>query len=325
MDDLKPSSQLDMRIRVELVNYFLMNVLPTLPSPIGEELSAPSVGVVTTIGYAPEDSYRREVMRVMTSRWLDHYRRLNMRVVVHDSAGFRPDWDGMEVVDYRNYSVFSLLGMFPLEHDGDHSRGYDPSKEYRYELHKFYDIDKSATFTHTRFELAALFQLEAVLTVDFDEFLYCANSFPEKRSPKVDINTYPGQIEVLRRLIAARQDKEILLADFVPRKRVEEPIQECLMNAAAEGRSIFNCVSDMSEASINSPKLKKALHTKIRCPFTHFHGSCVELRYDVAYECECARYYPPATQCAVVHFEFKVKNRYKLNLNASANNMVFLA
>jgi hypothetical protein len=327
MDDLKVQAADMLTHRVELVNYALLNAIPPLPAADNAPgtTPVPTVGVITTIGYAPDDAYRRQVMEAMIARWMDHYRHLNMRIVVHDASRFGVPHSSASNVHYFNYSVFSLLGISPLAPDGNHSRGYDPSKQVRYELHKLFDIDKSATYTHARFELAALFGLESVLVIDFDEFLYCANPLMMKGDAPVNVSSYAGQIEALRRMIALHQGSEINLPDFVPKKRVDDPIQSCLMNRTIGGESIFNCLSDLSHVSVNSPKLKKALHTTISCPFTHFHGSCVEHRYEEPYFCECQRFYPQHTQCAIVHYEFKVKNRYKTNINASASELVYLS
>jgi hypothetical protein len=317
--DHRPPAESPGTVRAELANYFLFKALPSLPKPSSTVVAVPNVAAITTICYGSAFTDRQSAMNIISQKWVEHYRRLNFRVVIHDVVGQRTDYANESLIDYHPFSILSLLGVSPS--GGHGARKYDPSTKYNDKLHLLYDSDKVNTYTHARFEMAAVYDIDFTLIIDFDEFLYCKKGIPG--TTVMNSNTYEAQIRLIGELLAANKDKsnEISLADLVPHKIVDMPIQACMKSKSEAGESIFSCISTIDRAVVNSPKLKKGFHTRLACPYTHFHTAGLFHRDINPYWCEGPITYPPAHMCTIVHFEFKTANRYVVNTELPPNEL----
>ena len=317
----KPQASYAELERAQFSNYFLLNVLPALPVASAGDV-VPTVAAITTICYGSAYNDRQSAMNIVSKQWVAHYRRLNFRVVLYDVVGQRTDFADTPFVDYHPYSILSILGV--TAEAGGGAPKYDPSTKYVDKLHLLYDSDKINTYTHSRFEMAAVYDMGNTLIIDFDEFLYCKNGL--SGSAASTRNTYENQIKKIDQLLLANKESgnEIALSDLVPHQRVDMPIQACMRNMSEVGESIFSCISSIDHAVVNSPKLKKGLHTVLACPYTHFHNAGLFHRDINPYWCEGPITYPNAQICTMVHFEFKVLNRYLLNTVLSPNELASL-
>jgi hypothetical protein len=93
--------------------------------------------------------------------------------------------------------------------------------------------DKTLTLTHCRFEAKAVFGIDNVLAVDFDEFLYCPQGGFDPKVQARYINAYVkyhrennvDQITIPQRFVANRT----------------ESVRKCVTEKVLKGQNIFTC------------------------------------------------------------------------------------
>lgn len=267
--ELRPIDSDPFIYRNLIYNYFILNVLPSYSSLQikNSNLIIPNIAVITTICYGSSNNNSQNAMNIISKNWIQHYQKLNMRIILYDVIGQRLENQNDLYINYHHYSIFSLLKISPPLNNNN-ERNYDPSINYAQSLTVFYDSDKSCTYTHARMEMSAIYNINNTLIIDFDEFLFCkdVSSIINNPNNQNNIYNYDIQIKLINKLINENNEIELSLSDLVPHKRIDMPIQDCLRNTTLKNESIFNCISSIDYATINSPKLKKALNTAITCP-----------------------------------------------------------
>lgn len=208
-------------------------------------------------------------------------------------------------VDYRNYTIMSLMGG-----SANHATvPFSDREDAHAGRHGFeFDLDKSLSLTQCRFEARSKYGLETALVSDFDEFLFC--------SPGRNINsTAKAQQDIINKCIEdfSRRGIEQVTVDKVQllRKSVNETVTRCLSRQvleAANGGSIFDCFPSVMD--IDHVNNVKSIHLSYACPYTNFHHSCAPTSDTLnAYDCLCKSEH--TEQCYLVHLSLTQSNHHR--------------
>ena len=123
------------------------------------------------------------------------------------------------------------------------------------------------TLAHRRFEAKALYYIDTVLVVEYDEFLYCAVVSATASAQGEWINSYLSQMKA----ISARQ---VELTQGVVANRTASP-RGCVAEKAAGVQSIFDCSS--SYLFYNGAHSVKSVHLNHSLLSSHRALQCVSL------------------------------------------------
>jgi hypothetical protein len=148
-------------------------------------------------------------------------------------------------------------------------------------------------------ELRSLFQIEQVLVVDGDEFLFCDTH----GSP-------PGMSLQAMQKHAIQTTIQTALADGVEEIDIErngpvgwqgKPIESCINKAVISNQSLFGCY-DSSQFRVLQ-YASKHFAMKHVCPFTGVHASCQYINHanskKVVFPCQCEK--KKIQNCFIIH------------------------
>jgi len=222
------------------------------------------------------------------------------------------DWDKLV---YHNYTMLSVVDSTTDGVMYDNTEGVVPGEDLPAEAKKkggpnamgaeerkwLTDRDKSLTFTQCRMEVDAIWGIQDVLTVDFDEFLYC----PEAPATPQD------QYDFIHNKVNEERDKgihSIQIYQRVPTNTTDLLPRECMLKVLENGdASIFECYGPYE--AIVAAHSYKSLEMGHLCPVQNYHqGHNTDRGYRI-YECGDRNYLNLDTKsCALLHLTTKPKD-----------------
>lgn len=297
------------------------------------------IAVCTIIPYTSSDPSKSVVNNAILAEWIRHYSSLGITPIIYDRDGANQNAifghsaykeaqgivsvNNESTVIYHNYTIRGLLDPSKRGMKYDNSElpknGLDKSTlEHRLSRFEAQGHDKTLTFTQCRFEAKAVHDFETVLVVDFDEFLYCSPAQSTRESQR----KYIHDVLIAGNKVIGHEQLSVpqrLLYNKTTNAR------DCLVEAAASGRSIFSCFA--SYQFYIGGHSSKSIHLGHFCPLTNYHQSCAN-DAPRAYNCLCQNYrirpnnrYPhranePGRECSFLHISSNSKaynaNRYPL-------------
>ena len=286
---------------------------------MGTRLKKMKSAVCLSIPYTSTDNVKAGGNGAMLLEWIRYYALLGFKVLVYDRDGANKhhvygskygESQKIRIPPGRLvYHPYTIRGLLDPSRDGlkyDNTEGYiannleeENKRRSRYESQGH---DKVQTLTHCRFEAKALFGIENVLVVDFDEFLYCPVAQPTLRAQASWINQY-----FLRS--KSQGVDQIQFTQRVVGNKTESP-RDCVVKNSEEGNSIFDCFG--SYLYYNGAHSVKSMHLGHSCPLTGYHTACPSDEIPRSHNCLCKtilmksnNWRPYETrkgrECAVIH------------------------
>ena len=163
-------------------------------------------------------------------------------------------------------------------------------------------------------EVRALYDIQSVLVVDADEFLYCENGQGDDthKAPQSTASLGNVQREAVQALLNTEKMKGIDQLSFT-RYSAKSVVgygirnrQQCMADAARSAtRSIFSCFAPINQRRGNF--LPKSIALNYKCPGANTHESCVSVSRPGT--CSCLTAVP--TNCFVIHVRLEPLKREK--------------
>ena len=175
--------------------------------------------------------------------------------------------------------------------------------------------DKVNTFTHCRFEAKAVYGIDRVLTVDFDEFLYCTAAPPnppalEAHKAFLESNSNKRNKEPFRMpraegaLTATAQDlsrylhsqtaamqagglQQLTFAQRLTMNKTSST-KDCVISQAKAKKTVFSCYG--SYRFERAGHSIKSFHLGTMCPLTGYHQACPAPSVPRALDCACPNF-----------------------------------
>ena len=246
-----------------------------------------------------------------------------LRDAAHTRALFGRDRP-FQRLHYFNYTIRGLLdpARSGLKYDNTERKPGASWGDGKNDLRPRYEAqghDKVNTFTHCRFEAKAVYGIDRVLAVDFDEFLYCPSAPPNAPALKehlafLESNSLPGS-SGKKRAKAAKLDppraegvlaataadlsaylhtqtaqiqagglQQLTIAQRLTMNKTSSAL-ECLVERAKERKSILSCYG--SYRYERAGHSIKSFHLGTMCPLTGYHQACPAPSVPRALDCGC--------------------------------------
>ena len=278
-----------------------------------------SSAVCLSIPYTSTDIEKATANGAILLEWIRYYAVLGFKVLIYDRDGanshhiFGSKYGESQKIRIPKgrlvYHPYTIRGILDPSSKGLHydntetilqnEDGEDNLRLGRYESQGH---DKVQTLTHCRFEAKALYGIENVLVVDFDEFLYCPVVAATAKAQSGWINQYfmhmknlgVSQIEFTQR--------------FVGNKTLSP--RNCVIDKTKRGESIFDCFG--TYFVYNGAHSIKSMHLDHSCPLTGYHAACPSNTIPRSHDCLCTSIlmksnnwkpyeHRKGRECAVVH------------------------
>lgn len=241
-----------------------------------------------------------------------------LRDAAHTRALFGRDRP-FQHLHYFNYTIRGLLdpARSGLKYDNTERKPGASWGDGKNDLRPRYEAqghDKVNTFTHCRFEAKAVYGIDRVLAVDFDEFLYCPSAppnapalkehmvFVEKNSVGKKAKSKPMEvpraegvlattaadlsayIHAQTALIQAGGLQQLTIAQRLTMNKTSSAV-DCLVQRAKEYKSVLTCYGSYRyERAAHSIK---SFHLGTMCPLTGYHQACPAPSVPRALDCAC--------------------------------------
>jgi len=168
------------------------------------------------------------------------------------------------------------------------------------------------TLTHCRFEAKAVHNIDTVLVVDFDEFLFCPIAHA---APRAQATFFHNFVQYHH----GRGVEQVML----PQRLVSNTTastRDCIVERVKADKSFFSCFAPF-EYYMGGHSVK-SLHIGHVCPVTGYHQACPGLDAPRSYDCVCDNHQTRQNpwrpfqkniknrECAVVHLSTN-KNNYR--------------
>jgi hypothetical protein len=249
-----------------------------------EENRLADVAVCAVRPYASSDLASSRAWEAMFSEWIHHYTKLGVRIFVYERPEFSHanTFQDLKSVTFYNFTMFTavLESLNKQIRFSSETLRFLPENAHRNHMND----DKVATLTHCRFEIRALYGIDNVMALDFDEFLYDSNRLP----------TYADQIKGIETALRLMKNNHIEQNTFDQKlpcllsEENESSFKNCIssktphpdskMALASTGKrkkeSILACFGPMSKSAPNT----KSIQVGFACPILGFHHSC---EYDI--------------------------------------------
>jgi hypothetical protein len=298
------------------------------------------MGICLAIPYTSSDPEKEIGNGAILFDWVRYHTALGIKVIIYDRDGsnrrhlfdsaygraMKYDTDKVSSLNVV-YHPFTIRGLLDETRKGmrydntelkDEKKTADEDAFFRSRFES-QGHDKTQTLTHCRFEAKALYGIDNVLVIDFDEFLYCPPGGTTAKS----------QGDYIRRLVHLHRVQGIEQLTIPQRfvGNMTSSPRNCVVSRAKQGKSIFDCFS--SYKFYNGGHSVKSLHIGHKCPLTGYHQACTgPADAPRSYDCLCDsrlmrqnNWRPYAhredRECAVMHLSTKVNNYivplYKFN------------
>jgi hypothetical protein len=242
----------------------------------------PNKALCIATPYATSDEEKMVANGAMLAEFVNYYSKLGFRVFLYDRGGSHREhlFDSDYIIkrnltldfEYFDYTIRGLLENEAWSNKYDNMIFEDD--KFAIQKRDEQDLDKTLTLTHCRFELKSAYQIETVLILDYDEFLFVPGV-----SSLSNLRQNMDKLINIAKLEGVEQS--MFLQRWVAPK--ELPPRNCLMQQAKNGSSIFDCFGPYRFLAGNMQE--KSLHLKHACPVTDYHYACSHAGYN--YNCNC--------------------------------------
>lgn len=291
-----------------------------------KNITSYAAAVCLSIPYTSTDTDKEIANGAMLLEWIRYYTLLGFKVLIYDRDGanshhiFGSKYGESQKIRFPSgrlvYHPYTIRGILDLSSKGlrydnteielNNNHGADNLRLGRFESQGH---DKVQTLTHCRFEAKALYGIENVLIVDFDEFLYC---------PIVP-STIKAQSDWIHRYFQRMKNEGINQIEFTQRvvgNKTTSP-RDCIIKKTIDGQSIFDCFG--TYLVYNGAHSIKSMHLGHSCPLTGYHTACPTNEIPRSHDCLCKSYlmksnnwkpyeHRKGRECAVVHLSTNIKS-----------------
>jgi hypothetical protein len=288
-----------------------------------------NIAICLVVPYTSNDPEKREANGAMLYEWIRYHNKIGLKIIVYDRD--RSNWQfifnstfaralGVNKpldLDYYGYTIRGLLDPAHAGFQYDNTEADVELKEKkliseRAGRYQNQGHDKVLTLTQCRFEAKAIHNIDTVLVVDFDEFLYCPIAHPAPRAQGTFFHNFVQYHH-------GRGVEQVML----PQRLVSNTTastRDCLVEKVKAGKSFFQCFAPF-EFYMGGHSVK-SLHIGHVCPVTGYHQACPGLDAPRALDCVCDNHMTRQNpwrpfqkniknrECAVVHLSTN-KNNYK--------------
>ena len=250
--------------------------------------------VCLSIPYTSTDTAKAAANGAILLEWIRYYSLIGFKVLVYDRDGanahhiFNSSYGASQNIRIHRgklvYHPYTIRGLLDASRKGltydnteveilndkeadNHRRGRFESQGH----------DKVQTLTHCRFEAKALYNIDTVLVVDYDEFLYCPVVPPTARAQGGWINNFLSHMK-------ATGVSQVEFTQRVVVNKTASP-RNCVVDKASKGESIFDCFS--SYIFYNGAHSIKSAHLDHSCPLTGYHNACPPSHSPRSHDCLC--------------------------------------
>jgi hypothetical protein len=255
------------------------------------------IGVCLSIPYSSTDANKRHANLVILKEWIRYYSLLGFHIFVYDRDGAHrsavyqmlnssthPSITTVDkVMHYYDFTIANLLNPNAKAFHYDNNEHLNPINGSRNEelavstRFALQGVDKTLTLTHCRFEAKAVYGIEHVIVVDYDEFLFC----PSAKTSALAQGAY------IRSLV--RSFKGIGVDQLTATQRIlmnkTSSTRDCVVRQANSNQSIFDCIAPFKyEIGMHSIK---SIHLGLKCPVTGYHQACPSGQIPRAFDCLC--------------------------------------
>jgi hypothetical protein len=250
--------------------------------------------VCLSIPYTSTDTAKASANGAILLEWIRYYSSIGFKVLVYDRDGanyqhiFNSSYGVSQNIRiprgklvYHPYTIRGLLDASRkgLTYDNTEAeilndKQADDQRRGRFESQGH---DKVQTLTHCRFEAKALYNIDTVLVVDYDEFLYCPVVPPTARAQGGWINNLLSHMKAIG-------VSQLEFTQRVVLNKTESP-RNCVVDKASKGESIFDCFS--SYVYYNGAHSLKSAHLDHSCPLTGYHNACPSDHSPRSHDCLC--------------------------------------
>lgn len=249
------------------------------------------VSVCVSVPYTTSDAVKAEANGALLSEWIRYYSMLGMKVIIYDRDGANKKYifknnkykvsQGINMTKYSRvvYHEYTIRGLLDPSRSGLRYDNTEPvtGQAQRLSRYESQGHDKALTLTQCRFESKALYGLDNVLVVDFDEFLYCPRAGPSADRQAKFITSYMQEKQMLGIEQILFPQRLVLNITVSPR--------DCVVDQVKVGKSVFDCFAPY-EYYMGGHSVK-SLHLGHKCPFTGYHQACASPDAPRAYNCVC--------------------------------------
>ena len=273
--------------------------------------------VCLPIPYSSSDEEKILANGALLVEWINYHVRLGLKVIIYDRDGANENiilnstyglsqnlsipW-GSDLFVYHNFTILSLLDSTEgrLAFDNTRRIGFD-----NHRAHKRQGNDKVLTLTHCRFEAKALYNIDKILVVDFDEFLYCPKGGSTATSQRNYIQKFVRHTEY------NGFDQLEMTQTWVGNLTISP--RDCMLQKTKSGESIFKCFS--SREFQTNHHSKKSFHLGHKCIITGYHNACSEPK-ERTHDCLCQNLVLDrnVSQNAYYNYIFSFKRFFRLTL-----------
>lgn len=302
------------------------------------DMHSPHMAVCCVIPYTTTDEAKATANGQMLLEWVHYYTKLGFRIFVYDREGmnsrYLSDSARKEALfgsshggtfpnlHYFNYTIRGLLDSTRngIKYDNTERRpgggwGETSSANTLRARYESQGHDKVNSLTHCRFEAKALYGIDRVLAVDFDEFIYCQSAPPnpaallklaQEQSSKKDLKKSQKLPLADGPLAATAHDlgryiniatsslhdaglRQITIQQRVTMNKTSN-VRDCVISMASRSppESVFNCYASFRyERASHSIK---SFHLGTTCPLTGYHQACPSPNVPRAYDCACPNF-----------------------------------
>lgn len=250
--------------------------------------------VCLSIPYTSTDTAKAAANGAILLEWIRYYSSIGFKVLVYDRDGanfhhiYNSSYGASQNIRiprgrlvYHPYTIRGLLdasrkGLTYDNTEGEISNDIEAENQ-RVGRFESQGHDKVQTLTHCRFEAKALYSIDIVLVVDYDEFLYCPVVPPTARAQGGWINNYLTHMKAIG----------VSQVEFTQRVVVNKTAspRDCVVDKASKGQSIFDCFS--SYIFYNGAHSVKSAHLDHSCPLTGYHNACPPTHSPRSHDCLC--------------------------------------
>lgn len=287
-----------------------------------------NIAICLVVPYTTNDADKRLANGAMLYEWIRYHTKIGLKVIVYDRD--RANWQyifnstyardlGITKqldLDYYGYTLRGLLdpSKAGLTYDNTEadielsgSKLKDRKSRYENQGH-----DKVLTLTQCRFEAKAIHNIDTVLVVDFDEFLFCPIAHP---APRAQATFFHNFVQYHH----GRGIEQVMLPQRLV-SNTTESTRDCVVEKVKGKKSFFSCFAPF-EFYMGGHSVK-SLHIGHVCPVTGYHQACPGLDAPRSYDCVCDNHQTRQNpwrpfqknirnrECAVVHLSTN-KNNYK--------------
>lgn len=288
-----------------------------------------NVAVCLVVPYTTNDPDKMLANGAMLYEWVRYHAKLGIRVIMYDRD--KANWQfifnssyaaGLGLskkleLDYHGYTMRGLLDPSRsgnLHYDNTEADVELKGAELRDRKSRYENQghDKVLTLTHCRFEAKAVYNIDTVLVVDFDEFLYCPIAHA---APRAQATFFHNFVQYHH----SRGIEQVMLPQRLV-SNTTDSTRDCIVDKVKANKPFFSCFAPF-EFYMGGHSVK-SLHIGHVCPLTGYHQACPAFDAPRSYDCICDNHQTRQNpwrpfqknirnrECAVIHLSTN-KNNYR--------------